>query len=160
MQAALIFYWNQRENIVFLNDGKQGLVLYKFVQVTWYNISVTIGRDSDVFTRLNYMERRGSGFKKIIEDYQNQYKYTEAMAPIFRSEPGSFYLKLKNLNYVTPEKAQDKGEIKGEINSVLTEKEIMGVFHGAILPMIWTTGGGGSGHFGGERNGRFLEQIR
>ena len=48
------------------------------------------------------------------------------MAPIFRSEPGSFYLKLKNLNYVTPEKAQDKGEIKGEINSVLTEKEIMG----------------------------------
>ena len=49
---------------------------------------------ADVFTRLNYMERRGSGFKKIIEDYQNQYKYTEAMAPIFRSESGSFYLKF------------------------------------------------------------------
>lgn len=54
---------------------------------------------ADVFTRLIYMERRGSGFKKIIEDYQFQHNYTEELAPAFRSEHGSFFLTLKNLNY-------------------------------------------------------------
>lgn len=54
---------------------------------------------ADVFTRLIYMERRGSGFKKIIEDYQFQHNYTEELAPVFRSEHGSFFLTLKNLNY-------------------------------------------------------------
>jgi len=54
---------------------------------------------ADVFTRLTYMERRGSGFKKIIEDYQFQHNYTEELAPVFLSEYGSFFLTLKNLNY-------------------------------------------------------------
>ena len=83
---------------------------------------------ADVFTRLNYMERRGSGFKKIIEDYQNQYKYTEAMTPIFRSEPSSFYLKLKNLNYTALDKEKDKGERTGKEKreSILQRREIMG----------------------------------
>ena len=54
---------------------------------------------ADVFSQLNYMERRGSGFKKIIYDYQNQYNYTEEMRPVFLSEYDSFFLTLKNLNY-------------------------------------------------------------
>lgn len=45
------------------------------------------------------MERRGSGFKKIIEDYQFQHNYTEELAPVFLSEHGAFFLTLKNLNY-------------------------------------------------------------
>ena len=87
---------------------------------------------ADVFTRLNYMERRGSGFKKIIEDYQNQYKYTEAMAPIFRSESGSFYLKLKNLNYTALDKGERTGKETGKKTGkenrerILQSKEIMG----------------------------------
>ena len=71
---------------------------------------------ADVFTRLNYMERRGSGFKKIIEDYQYQYRYTDALAPVFRSQHGSFFLTLKNLNYGL-NTGETKGEIKGEINN-------------------------------------------
>ena len=54
---------------------------------------------ADVFSRLIYMERRGSGFKKIIEDYQFQHNYTEELAPTFKSEYGSFFLTLKNLNF-------------------------------------------------------------
>ena len=54
---------------------------------------------TDVFTRLIYMERRGSGFKKIIEDYQFQRNYTGELAPEFLSEHGAFFLTLKNLNY-------------------------------------------------------------
>lgn len=32
---------------------------------------------ADIFNRLKYMERRGSGFKKIIMDYQKQRNYFE-----------------------------------------------------------------------------------
>lgn len=54
---------------------------------------------ADVFQRLNYMERRGSGFKKIIEDYKSQYNYSDELAPIFMSQYDAFFLTLKNLNY-------------------------------------------------------------
>ena len=46
------------------------------------------------------MERRGSGFRKIINDYQAQYRYTEELHPIFRSEYDAFFLTLKNINYL------------------------------------------------------------
>lgn len=71
---------------------------------------------ADVFQRLVYMERRGSGFKKIIEDYQFQKNYTEELAPILRSKYGSFFLTLKNLNYALKDKDQflsEKGTEKG-----------------------------------------------
>lgn len=56
---------------------------------------------ADVFQRLIYMERRGSGFKKIIEDYEVQKKYTDELAPVFLSENDAFFLTLKNLNFVS-----------------------------------------------------------
>lgn len=71
---------------------------------------------ADIFTRLIYMERRGSGFKKIIEDYQFQHNYTEELAPIFKSEYGSFFLTLKNLNYYQDTNPTSHGEINGGIN--------------------------------------------
>lgn len=55
---------------------------------------------ADVFSRLNYMERRGSGFKKIIEDYRAQHNYSEDKKPVFLSEYDAFFLTLPNLNYV------------------------------------------------------------
>ena len=54
---------------------------------------------ADVFQRLNYMERRGSGFKKIIGDYEVQHNYNDDFAPVFKSQYDSFFLTLKNLNY-------------------------------------------------------------
>lgn len=54
---------------------------------------------ADIFGRLNYMERRGSGFKKIISDYQFQENYTEKLAPVFDDSNGDFVLTLYNLNY-------------------------------------------------------------
>ena len=54
---------------------------------------------ADVFSRLVYMERRGSGFKKIIEDYETQQKYSAELAPVFMSEYDAFFLTLKNMNY-------------------------------------------------------------
>lgn len=55
---------------------------------------------ADVFSRLIYMERRGSGFKKIIGDYQSQRNFTDVKMPKFLSQHDAFYLTLWNLNYV------------------------------------------------------------
>ena len=69
---------------------------------------------ADMFSRLHFMERRGSGIKKIIKEYKAQYKYSDDMQPEFVSEHGGFFLKLKNLNYRLSEKEKIKGEDKGE----------------------------------------------
>ena len=47
----------------------------------------------DLFSRLKFMERRGSGLRKIID------QYPEDAAPIFRSTEQSFVVILKNMNY-------------------------------------------------------------
>ncbi len=54
---------------------------------------------ADIFNRLKYMDRRGSGFKKILDSYEFQEHYTEEMQPKFQSNHSEFWLILKNLNY-------------------------------------------------------------
>ena len=54
---------------------------------------------ADIFNRLKYMDRRGSGFKKILNEYRSQPTYTQAIEPEFYSDNDSFLLILKNLNY-------------------------------------------------------------
>jgi len=60
------------------------------------------------------MERRGSGFRKIRDDYREQYLYTDAMESEFYSDRNSFVLTLKNLNYVKTsfKKSNKKAAIK------------------------------------------------
>ncbi|MCM1087181.1 MAG: putative DNA binding domain-containing protein [Muribaculaceae bacterium] len=54
---------------------------------------------ADIFNRLKYMDRRGSGFKKILDSYEFQERYTEEMKPEFKSNNTEFWLIFKNLNY-------------------------------------------------------------
>ena len=54
---------------------------------------------ADIFARLGYMERQGSGFKKIKEAYYAAYNYREEMEPKFYSDVTSFQVTLYNLNY-------------------------------------------------------------
>lgn len=54
---------------------------------------------ADIFHRLKYMDRRGSGFKKILGDYEFQEGYREELKPKFYSNNGAFVLTLKNMNY-------------------------------------------------------------
>ncbi len=49
---------------------------------------------ADVFNRLKYMERRGSGFKKIISAYKEHEGYKEGMDPAFSTPWDSFVLTL------------------------------------------------------------------
>ena len=59
---------------------------------------------ADVFQRLGYMERKGSGLIKIIESYTNAYNYSEEKKPQFESSRVEFTVTLMNLNY-------DNGEV-------------------------------------------------
>ncbi|WP_208895232.1 ATP-binding protein [Ureaplasma diversum] len=54
---------------------------------------------ADVFNRMNLMERRGSGLKKILDSYVAQINYRNELEPEFKSSDSSFYIILKNLNY-------------------------------------------------------------
>lgn len=54
---------------------------------------------ADVFSRMNYMERRGSGFKKIKDDYHRAVNYRLELEPKFYSDATSFWVTLYNLNY-------------------------------------------------------------
>ena len=54
---------------------------------------------ADIFNRLGYMERKGSGFAKIIDNYAFQINYKEDKKPYFRSDRYQFTVIMPNLNY-------------------------------------------------------------
>lgn len=54
---------------------------------------------ADVFNRLGYMERKGSGFEKIISGYEFQVNYSEEKKPSFCSDRYQFTVIMPNLNY-------------------------------------------------------------
>lgn len=62
---------------------------------------------ADLFSRMHFMERRGSGFKKIKADYRNAANFTEEKMPVFTSTATSFFVTLYNLNYSATENATD-----------------------------------------------------
>ncbi|MCI5730821.1 MAG: putative DNA binding domain-containing protein [Eubacterium sp.] len=69
---------------------------------------------ADIFNRLKYMERRGSGFKKIMMDYQEQPNYTEKRKPLFETDNDDFLLTLFNMNYESEDVTQDVGQDVGQ----------------------------------------------
>ena len=74
---------------------------------------------------MNYMERRGSGFKKIKEDYHTAVNYRPEVEPKFYSTATSFWVTLYNLNYnVQVEKdTVDSEKVAVEDKNVAIEDE-------------------------------------
>lgn len=56
---------------------------------------------ADLFHRMKFMERRGSGIRKILDETAKLPGYTDELKPTFRSTHSSFHVILKNLNYGT-----------------------------------------------------------
>ena len=54
---------------------------------------------ADIFSRLDLMERRGSGMKKIIDAYKRYEHFPNYRAPEFSSNATEFHVTLWNLNY-------------------------------------------------------------
>ena len=83
---------------------------------------------ADIFNRMNYMERRGSGFKKIKVDYRKEANYKENLEPKFYSDNNSFWVTLFNLNYDVPiekdkEVAIENGKVAIGDEKVAIEKK-------------------------------------
>ncbi len=74
---------------------------------------------ADVFGRLGYMERQGSGFKKITESYRAAHNYRDELEPKFYSDASSFQVTLYNLNYGT-----DENGAVGEEKVVLEQEKV------------------------------------
>ena len=55
---------------------------------------------ADIFSRLKYMERRGSGFRKMVLAYKGHDGYKEGMDPTFTTPWDSFVLTLPKFNVV------------------------------------------------------------
>lgn len=74
---------------------------------------------ADIFARIGYMERQGSGLSKICTTYENAVNYKPSMEPTFRSNRVEFTVKLPNLNFKA-----SKGEALNEaLNEALTENQ-------------------------------------
>ena len=69
---------------------------------------------AEIFHRLDYIERRGSGLKKIRLETSYLYGYTEENAPKFRSTPTAFHVILKNMNYNLDSTSEQVSEQFGE----------------------------------------------
>ena len=75
---------------------------------------------ADIFNRLYFMERRGSGFKKICEDYSFAESYTDEKKPRFISDSDNFRLILPNLNYGINQNVTD--DVTENVTDIVTEK--------------------------------------
>lgn len=74
---------------------------------------------ADVFGRLRLMERRGSGFKKILDAYESEERYTDNLKPEFYTDGYNFFLTLWNLNY-----AYDKAQVKAQ-SGALSDRDYL-----------------------------------
>jgi ATP-dependent DNA helicase RecG len=65
---------------------------------------------AEIFHRLDYVERRGSGLKKIRLETSYLHGYTEEYAPKFKSTPTSFRVIFMNMNYNMNSASEQVGE--------------------------------------------------
>lgn len=66
---------------------------------------------ADLFHRMRYMERRGSGLKKILTETAKLPGYMEQLKPEFYSTPSDFRVMLKNVNYNLLGAPQDNQQV-------------------------------------------------
>lgn len=75
---------------------------------------------ADLFHRMKYMERRGSGLKKILSETKKLPGYTEQLKPEFYSTPSDFRVVLKNINYNLHTTAQDRAQDGAQVERITT----------------------------------------
>jgi predicted HTH transcriptional regulator len=85
---------------------------------------------ADVFQRLGYMERKGSGLSRIIEGYQKAYNYSDDKKPEFESSRVEFTVTFKNLNYGENEDFDADGVETGKSGVEIVENGVKTVENG------------------------------
>jgi len=67
---------------------------------------------ADLFHRMKYMERRGSGLRKIVSETKKLHGYSNEFMPEFHSTHSSFKVVLKNVNYTADKTTQENDGIE------------------------------------------------
>ncbi|WP_298502610.1 ATP-binding protein [uncultured Sphaerochaeta sp.] len=79
---------------------------------------------ADLFHRMKFMERRGSGLPKILSETAKLPGYTQRMKPEFFSTSSGFRVVLKNINYFTETlHVQEKAQVTAQVTEQVTEQD-------------------------------------
>lgn len=93
--------------------------LKKYDGINFLDITIRKALLADIFARLGYMERQGSGLSKIRTAYENAANYQLGMEPTFCSNRVEFTVKLPNLNF----KASSDEALNKALNEALTDNQ-------------------------------------
>lgn len=79
---------------------------------------------ADIFDRLGYMERSGSGFGKILDGYESAANFQNQKEPEFYSDSTMFLVMLPNLNYSVDKSADTFSLLTERQREILKKMEV------------------------------------
>ena len=77
---------------------------------------------ADLFEKLGYMERQGSGLKNICDEIEAAANYTEEFKPEFYSDHGQFTVTLWNMNYNSGATQKMTDKLSDKLSDNLSDK--------------------------------------
>lgn len=83
---------------------------------------------ADLFHRMKYMERRGSGLRRIVSETEKLPGYTAAYNPEFSSTATDFRVILKNVNYNLESDTHQVTHQDSTLSAVSTQKRCVAIF--------------------------------
>jgi ATP-dependent DNA helicase RecG len=78
---------------------------------------------AEIFHRLDFIERRGSGLKKIREATADLYGYTDDFAPKFKSTRTAFHVTFKNMNYDLRSDLTYNEQVAGQVDGQVAGRD-------------------------------------
>lgn len=88
---------------------------------------------ADVMAQLDYMEKRGSGLKRICNETKALESYKEERRPVFKSSPSQFMTIIYSMEYDGQLNGQLSGTLNGTLSGTLNERQK------SVLDFIVTT---------------------
>ena len=80
---------------------------------------------ADLFHRMKFMERRGSGLRKIVSETEKLPGYTEELKPEFHSSGTDFRVVLKNANFNLVTESQDESQVRGQVEGQVNTFDVL-----------------------------------
>lgn len=78
---------------------------------------------ADIFARLGYMERQGSGLSKISSAYETAANYVAGKDPSFKSNRTEFTVTLPNLNFKASSAETSNEALNEALSEALTDNQ-------------------------------------
>ena len=75
---------------------------------------------ADVMAQLDYMEKRGSGLKRICNETKALEAYKDDRRPVFKSSPSQFMTVIYSMEYDGGLKGGLNGQLNGQLNGTLS----------------------------------------